>query len=308
MVAPRSQRGGNCGTPAVACAFVLGIIVTLLIVGPGSRTYNMDTLLLSSGTGTKSMAVSSSSSSSSCNPVTSKVFSDRLVIDFKEVRSMSKDRLAELKQFTIQKYEKFVMAKPGREHYTLLEYLVKKFGPKEIQPCADRVHRRHIVDIGTRYVASALALGASHGVVVKTFDLPESQERQHAFRGKSEADWQKAVTDSGVNIEFHNQNLLDVSDDEFAAYTATWFISLDTHHLPYTVPFEREFFARLAKSGYKGILVLDDIHLNEEMKKWWSELKENADSMGYRCIVLTAVGHFSGTGLVDFSGKVDVVQ
>ena len=28
---------------------------------------------------------------------------------------------------------------------------------------------------------------------------------------------------------------------------------------------------------FKGILLLDDIHMNTEMEKWWKELKENAD-------------------------------
>ena len=50
----------------------------------------------------------------------------------------------------------------------------------------------------------------------------------------------------------------------------------DTFHKPDTVPFEREFFQRMFDIGFRGILVLDNVHLmiNDEMKKWWKEFQE----------------------------------
>lgn len=57
---------------------------------------------------------------------------------------------------------------------------------------------------------------------------------------------------------------------------------LDTFHEPDTVPFEREFFQRLLDIGFKGILGLDDIHLNLEMKKWWQEVQDGAVEGGYK--------------------------
>ena len=48
----------------------------------------------------------------------------------------------------------------------------------------------------------------------------------------------------------------------------------DTFHKPDTAPFEREFFQRMLDIGFSGILGLDDIHLNDEMKKRWKELQE----------------------------------
>ena len=59
---------------------------------------------------------------------------------------------------------------------------------------------------------------------------------------------------------------------------------------------------------YEGLLLLDDIHLNDEMKKWWSEVVHNADQWGYKAFDLSTVGHYSGTGLLDFSGKVKIVE
>jgi hypothetical protein len=84
---------------------------------------------------------------------------------------------------------------------------------------------------------------------------------------------------------------------------------LFTHHLPYSNPFEREWLNRLLQMGdFSGLVLLDDINLNAEMKKWWKELQDKAMERGYKTYDLTSVGHFSGTGLLDFSGKVKIVE
>jgi hypothetical protein len=31
---------------------------------------------------------------------------------------------------------------------------------------------------------------------------------------------------------------------------------------------------------YKGLMVLDDIHMDEEMERWWKELQDNANEWG----------------------------
>ena len=64
------------------------------------------------------------------------------------------------------------------------------------------------------------------------------------------------------------------------------------------------FFQRMLDIGYKGILGLDDIHFNPEMGRWWKELQDGAGLGGYKTYDITEVGHFSGTGIVDFSGLV----
>ena len=217
------------------------------------------------------------------------------------IKTQSKTKLESLKQFTAPDYERFFVDDPGREHYSLWHYLTLNF--------ASDTDCRHIVDIGTRYVASALALGAT-GIPVKTFDIPNSSERGRAFRGKSEQEWQKQVQAAGVHIQFYNLDLLKIPEQKFKEYMSTWIIILDTFHQPYSVPFEREFLTRLTnmEPKFEGLLVLDDIHLNDEMKRWWKEVTDNADRLGYKVHDLTSVGHHSGTGLLDFSGgKVSVV-
>lgn len=233
---------------------------------------------------------------------TSKINASYLVIDKPAIRAQPKDMLHLLKQFSKLQYEKFMTDVAGKEHYTLLHWLTNTYHTKE--DC------RHVVDIGTRYVASSLALGAT-GVPVKTFDIPKSKERLDAFRGNTEQEWQeKLQATSNVQIQFHNLDLLKVSDSEFRDYMSTWLVALDTFHLPYSVPFEREFLNRVVsmEPRFEGIMLLDDIHLNQEMKDWWQELLTDADKWGFKPYDVTSVGHFSGTGLLDFSGKVVIKE
>ena len=318
----RSTRGSKSPRPILLMVVGLLLVLAWRVVMTGGGQLDLSSTLLKLGDEaaesisamTNSLSSSSSalstaasaSSSSSCLHGTSRVRHRPLVIDFDAVRKLPKTRLDQLKQYTVQRYEKFVMAPPGREHYTLMEWLVQTYS--DAVNATDACPVRHVGDIGTRYVASALALGSHYGNSVKTFDLPNSRERNGAFRGTTEQDWQARVQQENVHIQFVNVDLLTVSDADFKDYTSTWLMSLDTHHLPYTVPFEREFLTRLVQSGYQGLLVLDDIHLNPEMKKWWQELLDQQDRLGYRCFDLTTVGHATGTGLLDFSGQVQIVN
>ena len=220
-----------------------------------------------------------------------------IVIDFSKINGMDKDPLERVKNYTTENYMKFLLSSAGREHYPFQNYMSATYGD-----C------RHFMDIGTRYVTSALALGSNQKSPVWTFDLPTSSERRASFRGKTEEEWQTQVRELGVDITFYNLDLMRIPDDELKTYFGTWFVMLDTEHLPYTVPFERELFQRMLDIHFKGILVLDDINLNNQMKKWWKELQDNAEKGGYKTFDVTKVGHFSGTGLVDFSGKVIIKE
>lgn len=157
------------------------------------------------------------------------------------IESFGNARLDPLKRFTYIKYEKCIMNDAGKEHYSLLHYLTANYGD-----C------RHVVDIETRYAASALALGAT-GINVHTFDRPESTERKIAIqRVGTEAEWQQQVKEAGVNIDFHNVNLITIANEEFQKYMNTWLIMLDTAHLPDTQPFEREFFQDYCVPTFKA--------------------------------------------------------
>ena len=218
---------------------------------------------------------------------------NKVTIDYDKIRRIDKRPLENLQNFTTPAYVKHMLNDAGKEHYPFLNYLSNTYGD-----C------RHFADIGTRVIASSIALGSNLKSPVWTFDIPGSKERHAAFRGHTEEQYQEKTKSIGLSIKFHNVDLLEVSDEELKDYFGTWFVMLDTFHEPDTTPFEREFFQRMRDIGFRGILGLDDIHLNPEMKKWWKEVQDGAIDGGYTTYDITEVGHFSGTGLVDFSGKV----
>ena len=70
-------------------------------------------------------------------------------------------------------------------------------------------------------------------------------------------------------------------------------IMLDTDH---DGVFEEAFYSFLKSSNFSGILLLDDIHLCDEMKQFWAAITEPKYD-------ITEYGHFSGTGLVCFGDQ-----
>ena len=49
----------------------------------------------------------------------------------------------------------------------------------------------------------------------------------------------------------------------------------------------------LKKIGYKGLVLLDDIKLNEQMKYFWNDISEEK-------LDISDYGHWSGTGIFNF--------
>jgi hypothetical protein len=58
----------------------------------------------------------------------------------------------------------------------------------------------------------------------------------------------------------------------------------------------------LEKNGYRGIVILDDIHLNDHMNTFWNNITQKKHDV-------TNVGHFSGTGIIIFDqSRFQIVQ
>jgi glycosyltransferase involved in cell wall biosynthesis len=159
------------------------------------------------------------------------------------------------------------------EHYRLLAYLSSLVPPGKT-----------IVDIGTHQGDSALAL-SSGGRFVESFDV----EDRMAGRQRP----------AGVRY-----NLADLFDP---ATRETWrhmlrdsgliFIDIDPHEGTR----EYELVRWLQQHEYRGIVVLDDI--------WY--FKPMRDNLWYRIepqhrTDATAFGHWSGTGIVSFGGRVEL--
>jgi hypothetical protein len=146
------------------------------------------------------------------------------------------------------------MDKPaGREHYRLLRFLAS-------QPEIETVY-----DIGTYrgYSALALALGGANVVSYDVEDLRDKTAQNEAIR-------------------FH---VGDCLQDE--GLMGADMIVLDTYH---DGLFENKFY-EFIRRDYQGVLVLDDIYLNDQMRNFWSSITE-------RKIDMTKVGHYTGTGMV----------
>jgi len=145
----------------------------------------------------------------------------------------------------------------GKEHYRLLMYISTLYD-NEI-----------IFDVGTNKCMSSLALSYNKSNKIKTFDivkvLPENP-----------------IVDNIIYI------LGDSTQDIDLEKCPIIFLDVDHDGL-----YEDIFYKHLKKINWKGILILDDIHLNEPMKEFWNKIEEKKYD-------ITNIGHWSGTGMVIF--------
>lgn len=156
----------------------------------------------------------------------------------------------------------------GSEHYRLLAHLARQMPPGST-----------LVDIGTYCGLSALALAMNEACDVVTYEIfdqiPESSEDVTTIR------------DVG-NITYLLKDA--ITDPDILSVAKIIVIDVDPHDGVQ----EAEFMANLRNIGYQGIVVLDDIRLNDQMKTFWTNIPE-------RKYDLTQYGHWSGTGIVCFS-------
>jgi hypothetical protein len=157
---------------------------------------------------------------------------------------------------------------PGNQHFKLLAWLSLQFRNVDI------------FDIGTHRGASSSALAYNPYNRVLSFDISLSKLARRK-----------------TNCEYYEQNLLDIE------VLKTWedrilespLIFLDTE--PHEGIMEYNFYSWLKKKNYKGILIIDDIWYFKNMRdNLWSKIELNKYD-------LTHVGHWSGTGMVDFSDQ-----
>lgn len=155
----------------------------------------------------------------------------------------------------------------GQTEYKLYSYLAKKVGGFII------------LDIGTLFGGSALALSDSDKFVI-SYDLMKIETHQPGALNKN-------------NIELRVANFME--DDIDYSIINLIVIDVDPHDGLQEPPMV-EF---IANQGFKGLILLDDIHLNPEMEKMWNNFEyEKHDA--------TEVGHFSGTGILNIGQKFEL--
>lgn len=172
----------------------------------------------------------------------------------------SKYRLSTIDMSTIMdavhpEMKPFVLNEPGKDHYRLLRYIGETF-------------QGTIYEIGTHRGASSTALSGGERRII-TYDIQS---------------WEKwTISTNDYRVKNPIDDIVEISTADLIFY--------DTSHDGVV---EREFVAELKAHDFGGIVVFDDIHLNDAMKKFWSELtcasKED----------WTDIGHWSGTGVAFF--------
>lgn len=143
----------------------------------------------------------------------------------------------------------------GQEHYRLLKHMCKGVNIA--------------IDVGTYWGLSALAMSSAKEVY--SFDVAKLRHK---------------TIDFPTNIKFSLDPVLDNPDLLRKADV----ILLDTYH---DGEFESLFYQTLLEIDYKGILLLDDIFLNDAMKRFWNSIETDKQD-------ITHLGHYTGTGKVVF--------
>lgn len=158
-------------------------------------------------------------------------------------------------------FRDYFLSDPGREHYPLLRYI------------STLVEGGIFVDVGTYKGCSAVALSENISNHVYSFDIVDKN----------------IIFPRPNNIHFHIDDVFKYSEIIHKAD----FILLDTDH---DGIFEREFIKFLDTIKFNGIVMCDDINLNDQMKSFWSEQLTSRT-----CYDLTKIGHWSGTGFIIFN-------
>lgn len=186
-----------------------------------------------------------------------------ITLDFETLNAV--DLSDQLKYVEWSESSKYLTLDAGKEPYRLEAFLAK-----ELQNSTPHI------DIGTYTGLSALALSCDPNQKVVTYDvrdwIPDDKE---------------LTVKTKPNIEMR---LLDCCR-EIEELCKAKLILLDID--PHDGIEERNIVQQLKKHGFKGILLLDDINLNANMKAFWDSITEQK-------IDVTEYGHWSGTGLVIF--------
>jgi len=180
----------------------------------------------------------------------------------KTILNVTNEQLDVLDTFFVKKYDithyiSHFHEPSGKEHYRLLMFVSSLF-ESEI-----------LFDVGTNTGVSALALSNSKNKI-KTYDVVQLLDQNPPIE----------------NIEFI---LGDSTSDKDLKHSPLIF--LDVNH---DGSYEDIFYNHLHNIKWKGILLLDDIHINEPMKNFWNNITEEKYD-------ITRLGHWSGTGLVVFN-------
>lgn len=181
----------------------------------------------------------------------------------KKILEISNQELDDLDTSYINNYQltsnrSYFHGKSGEEHYRLL-MLLSSFYDNKI-----------LFDVGTNICMSSIALQNNcNKNKIKSFDIERILTSNPIIDNV-----EYIIGDSTKDIDFTN----------------TPFIFLDTYH---DGVYEKIMYDHIKNTKWRGILMLDDIHLNGSMVEYWNSFTEEKYD-------ITNIGHWSGTGIVIF--------
>ena len=190
-------------------------------------------------------------------------------INYDEIRKVDNSHLV---QYVSQEHRKLINGRAGNEHYKLLVYLTKQ------------IQNGLIVELGTHYGTSSLALSVNPSNQIRTYDVVDRFSTKIAV----------------PNVTRCIGNIFEMDEAHFLLKADLIF--LDTAHLG---DFEWQVFQFLKNNNYRGIFLCDDIVWSDKMIEFW-------DKVDMPKFDITDIGHgkgdgprgnISGTGVVDFSGQ-----
>ena len=133
-----------------------------------------------------------------------------------------------------------------------------------------------VLDLGTLYGQSALGWAYNPKVQVITVDIEDHVAENQGYKTRE-------------NIKFVKGNAINLVDT-YLDNTLVVFIDV----APHDGLQEQDIISILEEANYRGIVVLDDLFYNDEMRTLWNRIE------GYKKIDVTKFGHWSGTGIVIF--------
>ena len=190
-------------------------------------------------------------------------------LNFQKINAVE---LSHLNRKVDREHRKIINGIAGEEHYKLLAFLSKELGSPLI------------LELGTHYGSSSLALAENSDAIIITYDIKDKYRIKKRNRPK--------------NIIRKVKHIFNENEEHFLLKADLIF--MDTYH---DGVFERQVFNYLLKNNYKGIIVLDDIHWSQEMIDFWKEIKIEKHDITFlgHGGGLGPMGNISGTGIIDFS-------
>lgn len=152
-------------------------------------------------------------------------------------------------------YRNYFCGEVGEEHYKLLAFL------------SQQINNSQIYDIGTHIGGSSIALAHNKNNIVISYDVVNVRD----------------IKNPPSNIIYH---LGDFMKDPEVLSSPLIFIDADHNGID-----ELQFHNFFLRNKYRGIVLWDDIHLDQNMKDFWRTVENPKFD-------LTSLGHKTGTGLI----------